>query len=411
MNANYINCTVITGTGNVIDSGWLEVKDGKIAALGHMSEIKESNKGNAIDLTGMTVMPGMIDCHVHLVMDASPDPVAPLLDMDDSTATIMMMTNAWKTLAAGFTTVRDLGDLNHVGVKVRDAITNGTIKGPRILCAGQMICMTGGHGWQLGLQADGPDEVRKAVRVQLRAGVDTVKLMATGGVCTKGVSPGQTQYNLDEMMAAVEEAHKAGVPAAAHAQGLEGVKIALRAGIDTIEHGMSLDDEAIELMLKKDVPLVPTLSAGARIIENGLKAGIPSYIVEQSSQHREERLQSCAKAYKAGVSVVLGTDAGTPFNRHGDNAYELLELLASGLSAHEAIVAATGDAARALKIGDVTGTIETGKQADLLILKQNPLQNIAMLQDRNNFWDIQVAGKSIFPIYGSLFEKEPWVNQ
>lgn len=407
MSTYYTNCAIITGTGAVIDPGWLKLENRLISALGEMAELEDRKIEQEVDLTGMTIMPGMIDCHVHLVMDGSPDPVAPLIDMDDGTATITMMTHAWKTLAAGFTTVRDLGCLNHVGLRVRDAINQGTIKGPRILCAGQMICMTGGHGWQLGLEADGPDQVRKAVRLQLKAGVDTVKLMATGGICTQGVSPGQTQYSLEEMAAGVEEAHKAGVPAAAHAQGLEGVKISLRAGIDTIEHGMSLDEEAIEMMLEKKVPLIPTLSAGARIIQNGLEAGIPPFIVEKSTKHRKERLESCGLAYQAGVPVVLGTDAGTPFNRHGDNAYELLELSAVGLSAHEVILAATGNAAKALGIERVTGTIEPGKHADLLILRENPLNNISVLQDRYNFANILIAGNTIFPTEDIYLQKEP----
>ncbi len=185
----YKNCTIITGTGKVIDKGWLEVKKGTIVGLGLMADIKPDDSSTAINLNGMTIMPGMIDCHLHLVMDGSPDPTVPLMNMDDSTATIIIMNNAWNALKSGFTTVRDLGCLNHVGLKVRNAINNGLIKGPRILCAGQMVCMTGGHGWQIGIEADGPDEVRKAVRRQLKAGVDVVKLMATGGICTVHVNP------------------------------------------------------------------------------------------------------------------------------------------------------------------------------------------------------------------------------
>jgi len=405
----YKNCTIITGTGKVVDSGWLLVENGTIVDLGLMTEIKSGYSADDINLNGMTVMPGMIDCHLHLVMDGSPDPTVPLMGMDDSTATIVIMNNAWNALNAGFTTVRDLGCLNHVGLKVRDAIKNGLIKGPRILCAGQMICMTGGHGWQIGIEADGPNEVRKAVRRQLKAGVDVIKLMATGGICTKGVEPGQTQYSLDEMRAGVEEAHKAGIPSAAHAQGLNGVKIALQAGIDTIEHGMNLDDEAINMMVKNNIPMIPTLSAGAHIISNGLKAGIPPYIVEKSIRHREERIKSCIKAFKAGVSIVLGTDAGTPFNMHGKNAYELSELYLTGMTPHEIIISATGAAAKALRINEITGSIEIGKQSDLLILKKNPLEDISVLQQRQNIADIHIAGKSIFHANNFQIDQEPKV--
>ncbi len=387
------NGVMITGTGEVIDPGWLTTADGMITGMGPMATIDSPPLDEHIDLHGRVLMPGLIDCHVHLVMDGSPDPTAPLFTMNDSHAAILMMNNAWKALQAGFTTVRDLGCLNHVGLSVRDAIHGDMIKGPRLLCAGQMICMTGGHGWQLGLEADGPQEVRKAVRKQLKAGVDVVKLMATGGVCTQGVEPGQTQYSLEEMRAGVEEAHKAGVPAAAHAQGLEGVKIALRAGVDTIEHGMNLDDEAIEMMLAQKATLIPTLAAGAHIIANGPRAGIPDYIVEKSKRHRDERIQSFQKAHQAGVFIAMGTDAGTPFNMHGQNAFEFTELSAAGMSAHDIIIATTRNAARALKIEDVAGSLEIGKQANLLILKQNPLNDIRVLLQTSNIVDIRIAGE------------------
>jgi len=211
------------------------------------------------------------------------------------------------------------------------------------------------------------------------------------------------------MRAGVEEAHKAGIPSAAHAQGLNGVKIALQAGIDTIEHGMNLDDEAINMMVKNNIPMIPTLSAGAHIISNGLKAGIPPYIVEKSIRHREERIKSCIKAFKAGVSIVLGTDAGTPFNMHGKNAYELSELYLTGMTPHEIIISATGAAAKALRINEITGSIEIGKQSDLLILKKNPLEDISVLQQRQNIADIHIAGKSIFHANNFQIDQEPKV--
>jgi imidazolonepropionase-like amidohydrolase len=396
MRTVYKNCYLICGTGSIIDKGWFQVENGKITGVGSIDDLNTDHSEKEIDLEGMTIVPGMIDCHVHLVMDGLPDPTLPLADMDDSMATILMMNNAWKTLLAGFTTVRDLGCINHVGLKVRDAIKSGTIKGPQILCAGQMVCMTGGHGWQLGIEADGPHEVRKAVRKQLKAGVDVVKLMATGGICTEGVQPGQTQYSLEEMTAGVEEAHKAGIQTAAHAQGLEGIKNALRAGISTIEHGMVLDDEAIGMMLKNNVPLIPTLSAGSNIISHGLEAGIPSFIVDKSLRHRQQRIDSCSKAFGAGVTIAFGTDAGTPFNLHGKNTLEFSELTSIGLTPHEAIISATGAAARSIGISQWAGTIEIGKQADFLVLKNNPLEDIRILEQKDNISDIFICGRSVF---------------
>ncbi|MEE4363578.1 MAG: amidohydrolase family protein [Desulfotignum sp.] len=399
MKTLYKNGTIITGTGDVLDPGWLLVENDTIAGVGPMTALSQAvdalDNTKETDLSGLTIMPGMIDCHVHLVMDGSPDPTAPLMTMDDATAAIRMMIHARQTLNAGFTTVRDLGCLNHVGLRVRDAINQGWITGPRILGAGQMICMTGGHGWQIGREADGPDEVRKAVRAQIKAGADVIKLMATGGICTRGVEPGHTQYSFEEMRAGIIEAHKAGIPAAAHAQGLEGVKIALEAGIDTIEHGMNLDEEAIDMMYKNQIPLIPTLAAGACIIRHGRQSGIPSFIVEKSERHRQERIQSCIHAWRAGVSIALGTDAGTPFNRHGNNAAELSELAVTGMKSHDILLAATGNAASAIGISHITGTLAPGMQADFLVLKQNPLENIRVLLERQTFLEIHMGGNRI----------------
>jgi imidazolonepropionase-like amidohydrolase len=395
MKTLYKNGTIINGTGDVLDPGWLLVENDTIAGVGTMTEPSLEADAQETDLSGLTVMPGMIDCHVHLVMDGSPDPTASLITMDDATAAIVMMTHARQTLNAGFTTVRDLGCINHVGFRVRDAIKQGRITGPRILCAGQMICMTGGHGWQIGREADGADEVCKAVRAQIKGGADVIKLMATGGICTRGVEPGQTQYSFEEMRAGIIEAHKAGIPAAAHAQGLEGVKIALQAGIDTIEHGMNLDDEAIEIMCKNKVPLIPTLAAGACIIRHGRASGIPSFIVEKSERHRQERIHSCIRACRAGVTIALGTDAGTPFNRHGKNTAELSELADTGMAPHDILLAATGNAAKAIGISHLTGTLAPGMQADFLILKHNPLENIQVLLKRQTILEIHMGGKRI----------------
>ncbi len=300
-----------------------------------------------------------------------------------------------KTLLAGFTTVRDLGCLRHVGLHVRDAVRDGMIPGPRMCCAGQMICMTGGHGWQIGMEADGADAVRRAARLQLRAGADVIKVMATGGICTEGVEPANAQLTLEELSAAVEEAHKAGCRAAAHAQGLGGVKNALRAGIDSIEHGVQLDEEAIEIMLKNEVYLVPTISAGAHMIARGIEAGIPAFMVEKSRAHRETRLDSLARARHAGVRIAFGTDAGTPFNAHGNNAFELQELVRVGFSTSEAIVAATSTAAELLGVGDRIGTLAPGFLADIVVVDGDPLSDVGVLASSDNIVSVYQSGSPV----------------
>jgi imidazolonepropionase-like amidohydrolase len=213
--------------------------------------------------------------------------------------------------------VRDLGGREYVELAVRRAITEGHFPGPRILAAGRPICMTGGHGSFLGREADGPDDTRKAVREQLKAGADVIKLIATGGVMTAGVEPGSPQLTLPEMRAAIEEARKAGRRTAAHAQGSTGIADAIEAGITTIEHGIYLTDEIIASMKGKGVFLVPTLAAPAAICAGGLAAGIPEFMVRKSETVAAHHLASFQRATQAGVFIAAGADSGTPFNPHG----------------------------------------------------------------------------------------------
>ncbi len=392
MRTLFQDAKIITGRGELIERGWVLVESDRILAVDRQENPPPRVDAREVDLRGKSLMPGLIDCHVHLAMDCSPDPAGRLASRTEAEVALHMARHAQMTVRGGVTTVRDLGCYRHAGFRVRDAVSDGVVSGPRMLCAGNMICMTGGHGWQIGLEADGPDQVRKAVRSEIKAGADVIKLMATGGICTKGVEPGHAQLSIEELRTGVEEAHKAGRRAAAHAQGLQGVKNALEAGIDSIEHGMSLDDEAIEWMLKRGVYLVPTLSAGTNIISKGTEAGIPEFMVQKSKEHRESRLQSVTKAYKAGVKIAFGTDAGTPFNMHGLNALELSEMVSIGLSPGEAIMAGTGTAALLLGLEDITGSIEPGKQADMLILQENPLENIEVLLDPAKILAVYLKG-------------------
>lgn len=387
------NANIIDGKGDRMDRGFVIVEKNRMVKVGKGTG-PEKQKGNElIDLEGRSLLPGMIDCHVHLCLDGSPDP-ARSLQMDlDSLVTLKAARNAQLTLLTGVTTLRDMGARNHVDISLREAIQAGIIPGPRILCSGQLICMTGGQGWPFGREADGPEEVRKAVREQLKAGANLIKLMSTGGVLTPGIEAGAPQLTYEELKAGVEEAHKAGRKAASHAQGNEGIKNSLKAGMDTIEHGIDIDEEAIGLFLEKKAALVPTLSAPFHILEKGTKSGIPDFIIEKTKRVKTTHMESAQKAYQTGICIGMGTDAGTPFNMHGENLKELELMMQIGFTSMEAVIASTQTAARILGLEEQIGTIEEGKLADLIVVEEDPLNDIKILQDKNNIVAIMKDGQ------------------
>src|SRR5690242_3543250 len=267
---------IIDGTGaEPVRGRAVVVEGGRITAV--VDEAR-APRGRGIDLAGHTLLPGLINCHVHLCFGAEADPVRPMREESLAMTAVKALLRARLTAEAGVTTVRDLGGRDYAEMAVRRAIQEGWVVGPRIVAAGRPVCMTGGHGHFLAREADGPDDVRKAVREQLKAGADVIKLIATGGVMTPGVEPGSPQLTLEEMRAAVEEAVKAGRRTAAHAQGSTGIADAVEAGITTIEHGIFLTDEIIAAMKRKGTFLVPTLAAPAAISTGGLAAGIPEYM-------------------------------------------------------------------------------------------------------------------------------------
>jgi imidazolonepropionase-like amidohydrolase len=370
---------IIDGSGRFIEAASILIENSRITRTGKHIEIPP--EARFIDCKGRTVMPGLIDTHVHLCLDASPDPEKTLLQETDFTTVLKSAQHAHATLMGGTTTVRDMGAKRYIDVSLREAIREGILAGPLLLISGKPITMTGGQGWSFGREADGTDDARKAAREQLRAGVDLIKIMATGGVMTKGVEPGSPQLTVEEMRAAVEEAHKAGKKVSAHAQGMRGIKNALEAGVDSIEHGVFLDDETIAMMVKKDVYLVPTLSAPHNIIKHGRDAGVPEFVVKKTEAVMDRHLESFREAYRAGVKIAMGTDAGTPFNRHGKNALEIELMVKAGMSEMEAIVSATKSSATLLGLNHEIGTIEEGKRADILVVDGNPLKDLSLFQD------------------------------
>ncbi len=385
---------VFAGDGKILENVQVVVEDDHILNILDAGAPVPQD-AEVIPLDGNFLLPGLIDCHVHLCMDAGPDPIGALSREPVPLTTLKAAELARKTLLGGVTTVRDMGGLAGVDLVLRDAIAAGRIPGPKVLASGRLICMTGGHGWQIGRQADGEAEVMRAAREQILAGADLVKFMATGGVMTPGVEPGSEQFTEAELRAGIREAHKAGKRTATHAQGTQGIKNALRAGIDSIEHGIYLDVESIELMLQRSVPLVPTMSALFHIEKNGVQAGIPEFAVAKSLRVKPFFLESLTMAREAGVVIAMGTDAGTPFNCHGGNAEELVFMTRAGFTASEALVAATKTAAGVLGLEQEIGTIEAGKRADLLVIQGDPLQDIQLLCDQEKISMILQDGRVV----------------
>ncbi len=386
---------LIDGNGNWHDRTTLIVDSGRILWVGSDRAAKLPNDVRALDGRGKAVLPGLIDCHVHYCLDAGPDPIATFQQDDRTITAVKAATHARATLNAGITTVRDVGSRDHISISLGRAIRAGIIPGPRTLSAGLAICMTGGHAWFIGRQADGRDDVVRAVREQVQEGADVIKLIATGGVLTPGASPGSPQLTFDELQAAVEEATRAGRRVAAHAHGAEGMKNAIRAGVHSIEHGTLLDDDALKLFLLHKTFLVPTLSAIQTGVECGKMGGIPDEAFQKVTLLGEGLKANFQKAIRAGVRIAMGTDAGTPFNLHGHNAQELRRMVDLGLTPVQAICAATSSAASLLGLERDIGSIETGKLADLILVDGNPLEDIALLEDPNRIVTVIQEGKIV----------------
>lgn len=382
------NLTVIDGTGRrPVPNQAIGVRTGRIAYVG--PEVGWSAAPDEtvtrLDLTGRYALPGLIDCHVHLAGDGSMDSRLP---GDVGWAALLMLRHAQNSLAVGVTTVRDVGGRHGLEFALRQAIQAGMWAGPRLSLSGKLLSITSaGAPYYDGMyrEADGPDEVRKAAREQLKAGADWIKVLATGAVLVPDEVPGAVQFGVDELRVAVEEAAKVGKGVAAHAHGLQGIRNAVEAGARTIEHGTYLhqDKRLMATMAERGIYLVPTLKAGFDVLD-GQRPGIPAWIVEKSKQVQDDALLSVRRALEFGVPIAMGTDAATPFNFHGDNAMELVWMAEAGLSPMQAIIASTAQAARALGWGDWLGTLEVGKVADMVIVKRDPLTNLRHLADRRN---------------------------
>jgi imidazolonepropionase-like amidohydrolase len=347
-----------------------------------------------INMRNQTVMPGFIDSHVHLSGETSKNQYMEEFTLNDEDYALKAVKYSERTLMAGFTTVRDLGGI--VAISLRNAINQGDIKGPRILAAGKSIATTGGHadpsnGYSRALVGDpeakdgvinSPEEARKAVRQRYKESSDVIKITATGGVLSNAKDGAGAQFTEEEIKAVVGTAKDYGYRVAAHAHGAEGMKRAIRAGVSSIEHGTFMDDEVIALMKEKGTYYVPTITAGKSVADS---AKIPGYyppLVVPKAIATGPKIQSTfAKAYKEGVKIAFGTDAGV--FAHGKNYKEFEYMVEAGMPAMEAIKSATMNAADLLGISDRTGSIEKGKSADIIAVNGDPIKDIKVLSSMN----------------------------
>ncbi|WP_255190696.1 metal-dependent hydrolase family protein [Natronobeatus ordinarius] len=364
--------TVIDATGT--RRADVTVEDGRVTAVGTETDAADRE----LDVDGRYVVPGLIDTHVHLAMDGRPD-VSTLRGEQGYAGAYRVTANLETLLEAGVTTVRDLGSWGSMAIDAARAVETGVVDGPRILAAGEAITMTGGHGHWFGREADGPAEVRKAAREQLKRGATTVKCMATGGVLTTGSRTGAPELTREELEAAVGVARAAGVPTAAHAHGVEGIVAATEAGIDSVEHGTFMDADAATRLADNGTYWVPTANALYGIVEHGTGAGIPDEAVAKAEAALDPYADAFEHALEADVPIAMGTDAGTPFNAFADVPTELERLVDHGLSPAAALEAATINGATLLGLEDV-GLVEPGYCADLLVLDSNPLEDVTAWQ-------------------------------
>jgi imidazolonepropionase-like amidohydrolase len=374
---------------DVLRDAWVRLEDGRIAEV----TSSEPKGDHAIDAPDATLLPGLIDCHVHFALSGGPDWLSEMKEPYALSAW-RAAAHARRTLAAGFTTVRTLGGRDGMDPALRDAQVAGLVKAPRIIAANLVICMTGGHASWIGREADGPDEVRKAVREQLKAGADCIKLVATGGVMTPGVNPGSQQLSDAELHAGIEEAHKAGRKVAAHAHGANGAKAAVLAGIDSIEHGSFLTDEIIQLMVERNTFYSVTLCSAHGFL-SAPSGAVADWAMQKAIVVDKAMADSFRRAFQAGVRIVLGTDAGTPFNRHGDNAREIALMVKYGFPPLEALKAATRNGAELLGRLDELGTIEVGKAADLVLCQGDVTTDVELLCNSDNIRLVIQAGQIV----------------
>jgi imidazolonepropionase-like amidohydrolase len=389
----YIYCGKLIDTekGEVLNSQTIIVEGATIKSV--VAGYQSAEAGvKIIDLKKFTVMPGLMDMHVHIEHESNPNKYLEKYTLNDADIAYMAQLYGMKTLMAGFTTVRDLGGTG-VNVAYRNAINEGTVDGPRIFTCEKSIATTGGHadptnGAKRTLLGDpgpdagvvnSPEDARKAVRQRYKNGADCIKITATGGVLSVAASGLNPQFMDDELEAIIQTSRDYGFHTAAHAHGAEGMKRAVIAGITSIEHGTYMTDEIMDLMIEKGTYYVPTISAGKFVADKARIAGFYPHVVALKAAEIGPKIQDTfSKAYKKGVKIAFGTDSGVSL--HGENADEFIFMVEAGMPAMKAIQSATMTSAELLGLKDKLGSIKPGKYADIIAVEGNPLDDVRILK-------------------------------
>ncbi|MGZ4131618.1 MAG: amidohydrolase family protein [Actinomycetota bacterium] len=365
------------------------VQGERIAWVGaHARTPREAARARTVDGAGATLSPGLIDCHVHLAMDGTADFAAEAQALNEPRAVVKATANLRRHLAAGVTSVRDLGGRGIA--ELGRCVSEGIVPGPNLVSAGLALTITGGHGHNVGFarEVDGADAVRRAVREEIRSGARAIKLIATGGVLTPGIGSTFTAFTPGELAAAVGEAHSWGCGVAAHAIGAEGILQAVVAGVDSVEHCVQATAAVVREMKARGTFRSATTVALLGIADNPKE--VPAYAVEKARALVADAKAGHARSVRAGVRQVIGTDAGTPFNPHGNAPRELLSMVEWGTRPLDAMVAATANGAELLRLPEV-GTVETGKLADLCLYDGNPVEDPRTVLAPRRVWK---AGRS-----------------
>ena len=373
--------------GRVVADQVILVRGDRIEAVGSADAVSIPADAKVIDLSSYTVLPGLIDAHTHITGDPTLPPFFGY-GMSAPRVALKGATYAQRTLLAGITTIRDVGAVSFTDVALRDAINDGELPGPRILASGPAIGITGGHcddnmlapEFQHSAEgvADGVAGVRHAVRRNVKYGADVIKFCGTGGVFSKGDTPGAQQYTFQEMQALIDEAHMAGRKVAVHAHGAGGIKTAIRAGVDTVEHASLIDDEGLQLAKKAGVYLTMDIYNTVYTQAEGPKRGELEEFLRKDREIAQTQWDNFSKAVKLGVKLTFGTDSGV--YPHGDNAKQLAYMVKFGMTPMQAIQTATLNGADALGLKDKTGTIAAGLAADIIAVKRDPLEDIRALE-------------------------------